>query len=244
MQIVRKIIIITGLLALWQAAAMHVGLDLLLPSPASVLRALWRLCSHKEFYLTCFMSLGRVLMGFILGVALGAAGGALSTLSVWVRDAAEIVAAVFKAAPVASFIILALVWLQRGRVPVLASFLIVMPMVYTNVYTGIRQTDEKLIEMSRAFGVKGPDRIFRLYIPSVKPYFIAASTTAMGMAWKAGIAAEVIASPKHSIGSYMNGAKIYLNTPELFAWTLAAVALSLALERLIKAAAKRKGGAA
>ena len=64
------------------------------------------------------------------------------------------------------------------------------------------------------------------------PFFMAAAKAGMGLAWKAGIAAEVLASPSLGIGTELYNAKIYLETADLFAWTAVIIAISVALERL------------
>ena len=59
-----------------------------------------------------------------------------------------------KSIPVASFIILALLWLRNtGNLAVFISFLMVLPIVYTNTLTGIRQADAQLLELARLYRV-------------------------------------------------------------------------------------------
>ena len=75
---------------------------------------------------------------------------------------------------------------------------------------------------------------WRAFVPE-KPLAInalLALTLALGMSWKAGVAAEVIGIPTGSIGEQLQQAKIYLNTPDLFAWTLVIVLVSLVFEKV------------
>ena len=137
-----------------------------------------------------------------------------------------------KSTPVASFIILALVWLTGQRVPVFISFLMVLPVVYGNVSQGIREVDPKLLEMARIYGMNRQKRVLKIYIPSVLPYMMAACRTALGLSWKAGVAAEVIGVTKNSIGRQLYYSKIYLETADLFAWTAVVIIMSIALEKL------------
>ena len=137
-----------------------------------------------------------------------------------------------KATPVASFIILALVWLDSRHLPVFISFLMVFPTVYLNLLEGIRQTDRKLLEMARVFHVPLTRRLRGIYLPQVLPYFRSAASLGLGLCWKAGIAAEVIGLPAGSMGERLYTAKIYFQTPDLFAWTAAVVAVSAVFERL------------
>ena len=147
--------------------------------------------------------------------------------------------AVVRATPVASFIILALVWLSASNVPVLAGVLMVVPVVFANVREGIDAVDPLLLDMARLFGW-GRWRTWRhVVIPSVAPTFCAACEACVGLCFKATIAAEVIGVPKNAIGTQLYHAKIYLETDTLLAWTATVIALSMALERLLRAAFER-----
>ena len=115
----------------------------------------------------------------------------------------------------------------------------VLPVIYTNVLGGIRSTDDKLLEMARVFNIPVWKRIRYIYVSQVLPFFRSACSVALGLCWKSGIAAEVIGIPKGSIGEKLYNAKIYLDTPDLFAWTLVIVLISLAFERLFLAVLNR-----
>ena len=113
------------------------------------------------------------------------------------------------------------------------SWIMAMPIVYTNVLEGIEQTDAGLLEMAEVFGVGTLERVRMVYLSQVLPYFRAAVSLALGLSWKAGIAAEVIGLPDLTIGEHLYDAKVYLDTPALFAWTVAIVVVSVALEALV-----------
>lgn len=218
-------------LAVWTIAAHCIGQEIYLVSPARVLRTLWTLLGQGAFWSAVLGSLGRILLGFGSAVA---AGVALAVLTVRYRPVRQLFAPLLgaiKATPVASFTLLALVWLKTGLVPAFMAFLMVLPIVWSNVEQGIRQTDVRLLEMARVYGFSAVKTLKLVYVPSVAPYFLSAFTTAMGMAWKAGVAAEVISQPNNSLGRMLYQAKIYLETPELLAWTVVVVALSVALEK-------------
>ena len=140
-----------------------------------------------------------------------------------------------KTVPAASFIILALVWLDARTLPLFISGLMVFPPVYLNVLEGLRQRDPRLQEMARLFRVPFLRRLLGLDLPQVLPYFRASASLALGLCWKAGAAAEVIGLPPGTIGERLYMAKVYLQTPDLFAWTIVIVALSVLFERLFLA---------
>ena len=217
-------------LLLWLAAAKCVGKELLLPMPQNVLRRLFEIMSEKSFYVTTAYSLVRVLLGIVLATLIGILLAVLTHFSRVALAVIKPIITVVKATPVASFIILALVWLDRAKLPVFISLLMVLPIIWTNLTAGFSAVDTKLVEMAHVFSV-GRRRIARdIYIPSLMPYFSSAVRTSLGLAWKAGIAAEVLAVPAKSIGKKLFESKAYLETTDLFAWTAVVIILSLIIE--------------
>ena len=95
------------------------------------------------------------------------------------------------------------------------------------------QTDVRLVEMGRLFGISRWQIVKKIYVPSVLPQFLAACTTSLGFAWKSGVAAEIIALPKQSIGYRLYESKLRIETVDLFAWTLLIIVLSILLEWLL-----------
>jgi NitT/TauT family transport system permease protein len=138
-----------------------------------------------------------------------------------------------KSVPVVSFIILALIWFSSKNLAVLISFLMVLPIIYTNTLMGINNLDKDLKEMAKVFKIPTLRRIRYIEAPQIMPFFYSGCEIALGLCWKSGIAAEVIGIPKGSIGERLQQAKVYLDTPDLFAWTVVIVILSFLFERLI-----------
>ena len=229
-------------LLVWQGLSLLVQKPLLLPSPVEAAKRLGALCVTAPFWASIGLTLLRVTAGFCCGVLCGVLLGALTAKSRLMERLFAPLLAVVKATPVASFIILALVWLQKDLVPVFITFLIVLPVIWANVLEGIRQTDRGLLEMARVFRLPRRKVLTKVYAPSVLPYFAAGAATAMGLSWKAGVAAEVIAMSNSSVGYHLYRAKINLETPDLFAWTAVVVLLSVILERLLRRVISRMEG--
>ena len=219
-------------LLLWQLASMAVGLPLLLPSPLAVLLRLGQLCTGADFWLTVASSLLRILLGFLLGVLFGTALAGLCWRFRLIDALARPLLGVLKSTPVASFIILALVWVKTTWLPTVISFIMVLPLIYANVREGIDSADRQLLEMAQVFRLSRRKTFRYCYLPAILPFFLSAISSALGFAWKSGIAAEVLGRPARAIGSQIYDSKIYLETPDLFAWTLVVILLSVLLERL------------
>ncbi len=231
-------------LLVWQVAGMALGQELLLPSPLAALRRLGELALTEPFWRAVGWSAVRILGGFLLACLAGTALAALASRRRCVRELLAPLAAAVKATPVASFIILALVWMNSRQLPLFIAFLMVFPTIYLNMLEGIAQTDGKLLEMAQVFRVPLSRRLGGIYLPQVLPYFRSAASVALGLCWKAGVAAEVIGLPAGSIGERLYTAKVYFQTADLFAWTAVVVAVSAGFERLFLALLERLAGKA
>lgn len=204
---------------------------LLLASPVQAALRLLELLPSAAFWRAVGNSSLRIFGGFLLSCALAALLAALAAGRSWLRDLLAPPVAVVKAVPVASFIILALVWLDAETLSLFISGLMVFPPVYLNVLEGLRQTDPKLLELARVYRIPLGRRIWGVYLPQVLPYFRSAASLALGLCWKAGAAAEVIGLPDGTIGERLYTAKVYYQTPDLFAWTAVILVLSAVFER-------------
>ncbi len=234
MKILKKILYWTLIIAfwvgLWAVAAWHVGKPLLFPTPWAVLVRLFELLGTKTFYEVTATSIGNITAGIIFALILGCVLALLSSRIKPLRDLCLPVMTVIKATPVASFIILVLIFLGSAKVPGFITFLIVLPVIWTNLDEGLSRIDQGLSEIADIYHFSFWKRLKLLVFPSVKPYFLSACRTSLGLAWKAGVAAEIIAMPRGTIGTMIGEAKLYIETVDMFAWTLTVVILSLVIE--------------
>ena len=221
-------------LALWELLALIINEEVLFVSPHKVLVALIRLGGTLPFWQTIFLSILRVLGGFVLGYLLSALLAALAFRFSFLKAFLSPAISVIKAPPVASFIILALMWSGKNFVPVIICILMVAPIVWSNVLEGLAAVDGDLLEMAQVYGMSPAARIRSIYVPSLIPYNAAAVGSGLGLCWKAGIAAEVICRTLPSIGNSIWETKFYIITDEMFAWTATVVILSVIFDRLIK----------
>ena len=227
-------------LLIWQGASMLFAAlwphgHLLLASPVSAAVRLGELTCNAAFWRAVGGSIAHIFGGFLVGCALAVVLAVLSARYRLVRELLAPLTAAVKAVPVVSFIILALVWLDSRALPLFISALMVFPPVYLNVLAGIAAADVKLLEMARVFRVPLGRRLTGIYLPAVLPYFRSAVSLALGLCWKAGAAAEVIGLPSGTIGERLYTAKVYFQTPDLFAWTAVIVAVSVLFEKLFLA---------
>ena len=217
----------------WEAAARWVAEPIFLVSPLTAAARLFELMGSGAFWQAVAFTVGRIFAGFLAGCLLGVGLAALSYRFHGVRQLLSPLTAAIKAIPVASFVILALLWVSSQNLSILISALIGFPLIYANTLAGLDATDPKLIEMAKVFRVPFTRQLGSIYLFEVLPFLQSGMATAIGLCWKSGVAAEVIGIPDGSLGERLYQAKIYLETADLFAWTLTIVLLSIACEKLL-----------
>lgn len=231
--ILYKSIAIFLALLLWQVLATVINLPILIVTPLSVIKRLATIWRETEFWSSIGFSLVRILIGFGAGLVLGILLAALSSKSKFVEALLWPYMATVRSVPVASIVVICLIWLSGANLSAFISFLIVLPIIYQNVLTGIRTGDKELEEAAMVAGATAMQRFRYVTLPQLAPHLISACTVTVGMAWKAGIAAEIIGTPKGSIGQQLYLSKVYLDTDDLLAWTVVLVILSIICEKII-----------
>ena len=231
--VLERLAAVAAALAVWEVAALLLGQKFLLASPVDVavrLASIWR---EPDFFRAVGFTLARIAGGFglglLLGIVLGALAGRFHAAEVLLRPYMVTV----KSVPVASFIVIALVWLTAARLSVFISLLMVLPVVYNAVLTGVKDLDPKLSQMADVFAVRPGQRLLYVTLPQLMPQLLSAISVSLGFAWKAGVAAEVIGIPTGSIGEKLYYAKVYLNSTDLLAWTVVIVLASVGMEKLL-----------
>jgi NitT/TauT family transport system permease protein len=222
-------------LAVWQAAAMAYGRSFVLPSPVLTCKALLQLCAQGSFWVSCGTTLLRVACGLACACLLGFAGAWAAHRSSIARDILAVPAATIRSVPVMSVILIALLAMRSAAVPVFVSFLMCFPVMYTNILQGLDSVPAEYCELAQVYGIAGGRYFAHVCIPASMGYIRAGLSLCAGLSWKSTVAAEVLSSPRVSMGYHLLMGKMYVDGPSLFAWTVAIVLLSIAFEKALKA---------
>ena len=233
-KLVRKILSFAFWMLVWYLCALKVGKELILPGPFEVVTALGKLAVTSKFWINTAVTIVRILLGFTLGIAAAILLAVITCTNTFADALLSPVIRLVRATPVASFIILAMLWMKKTNVPILMAMLMVVPVVWENIVAQYQATDRNLLEMAEAYKLSKWKKFRYIYVPSAFPGFLSGCLSAMGLAWKSGIAAEVLSQPSLAIGSNLYYSKIYLETPELFAWTSVVIILSMCIEKIIR----------
>lgn len=234
-----KILTVFFWILVWYVIYMLTDNELLIASPVHTVLNLISLSGEKEFWYSAGYSLIRISAGYLCGICAGVVLAVITCKSKLFSVLLNPLFTVVKTTPVASFILVALVWIKRGGVPTFISFLIVLPVIWANTSEGIKNVDVNLLEMADVFRLPKKNIITDIYLPALKPAFLSGCITSVGLAWKAGISAEVLSQPVFAIGSQLYNSKIFLNTDDLFSWTAVVIILSILLEKVVKSILRR-----
>ena len=227
-----KLLAVIFALCLWQLAAMTIDSKILLVSPVEVAVRLTTIWQTEGFWTSIWFSFYHIAGGFFLALFLGIVLAALAGRFRRIETLLWPFLVTIKTVPVASFVVICLIWLSAEKLSVFISFLIVLPVVYGNVLEGIKSEDKLMLEVGTVFKMPLLRRLLYIHLPQLKPFIMSACATALGMAWKAGVAAEIIGTPDGSIGKQLFYSKIYLDTDDLLCWTVIIVIVSVLFEKL------------
>ena len=230
-------------LLIWQIAALIINQPLLMPTPIDTLKALMVIAKTEEFYMAVIKSLLRIIIGFVLGAGIGFLGGIIANNFSLFNDVTKPAIQVIRAVPVASFIILMFFWFQSDKLPIFIAFLMVLPMVWSATLTALSGIDENFIELGKVYKLSNVKIFFKIKLPFIMPTLLSSCVTALGFAWKSGIAAEIICRPEIALGTLLEKNKMALEMPTVFAVTVVVALLSICLEIVLKQAVRRVSNA-
>ena len=218
-------------LILWEAADRIIDNRIILSGPVHIVQALVRHMTETDFWVICAASFLRITAGFLLSFLAGFFLAVLSHRFRLLQDFISPIMMTLKVVPMISFVIMLLIWVGNQALTVYLSFLIVLPLIYTSTLSGLNAVDQNLLEISREYGFSRWYRFLYVYRPAFMPFVLSSCKVSLGMSWKSGIMAEVIGTPRPSIGREMYAAKTYLQTADLFAWTIVVIIVSLLFEK-------------
>ncbi|MBQ8550042.1 MAG: ABC transporter permease subunit [Clostridia bacterium] len=230
-----KVAAVAVALLLWQAAAIWVDMRYLFAAPSDVLKTLLSLLGDAGTWGVLWRSCHKIILGFLIGLILGAALGILAGRFSAVEIFLWPYMVTVKSVPVASFIVIALIWVKTAVLSTFISVLIVLPIIYNNILGGIRGADRKMTEMADVFSLPLGRRLLYIWMPAVKPFLLSAVHSAAGLAFKSGVAAEVIGLQNGTVGEMIHYARLHFESAELFAWTILIVVMSALFERAFSA---------
>lgn len=213
------------MVAAWKLAATAVGADIILPAPERVFSTLVHIAGTSRFLsalgATALRGMAAFGISMLLGMAFGFGAGVSHRFEALLGPGLTVI----RATPVLAVILIALIWFPAGIVPIFSAVVMAFPVVAADVAAGVRSADQRLLDMSRSFGVSSRDASLFIRLPSAMPHIVSAAKNAVGLSWKVVVAGEVLSQPANALGTGMQNARIMLETAEVFSWAVVGVLL-------------------
>lgn len=229
----RFVISLVVILVVWQIVAMALNKELIVAFPLTVLARLGELIVLFDFWLSVGATLGRVVLGFMLGVIFGV----LAAFAMYTSKIAYYLLSPFmkvlKTTPIVSFILILLLWFDSNYLPTIISAMMVTPLIWANVITGLRDINKQYLELASVYHLSLFKQLQKIYFPALRYPLLSSIFAGVGLAWKSGVTAELLSLPKIAIGHELYNAKIYLESPDIFAWTIVIILLSMLFESIV-----------
>ena len=226
-------------LFVYEIISRNIDLGFIIPGLKDTFIEFVRLFGSLEFYKSVYTSLLRIIVGYTLGALLGILLALISFRACPVYYLLSPLMTTLKATPVASFILV--IWFLLGGhlVPIAIALIMVMPIIYQNLIDGYKAIDPRLTEVCTIYNVGYFRRLRILIFPTLMKFLIPGLVTSCGLAWKSGIAAEIICYTKDSLGQSIVDAKNYFESARMFAITAVVIILSIIIEKLFTRLLKR-----
>ncbi|WP_430000543.1 ABC transporter permease [Metabacillus fastidiosus] len=189
---------------------------LLFPTPFMIMEAFSNLTANGELLKHLQISVGRAILGFVLGGGLGLVFGILVGLSKLAEKALDPSAQMIRMIPHLAVAPLFILWFgigEESKILLIAKGAF-FPL-YIHTYLGIRNIDNKLFDVARTLEFKGMEKVKLLTIPSAMPSILLGIRISLGVAWLGLVVAELIASTS-GIGYLMSDARQFNQTPVVF----------------------------
>lgn len=218
-------------LGIWQITAVLIAQPLIVPKLEAIASAMVAILADEKFFSTVAATLLRIaatigidtLIAFILGIAAG--------ISYRIEAALSPFETAMRAVPTMGVLLLSLIWFNSEITPVFVASLIALPLLYRGVVNGVKNIDDRLIQMSAGFRVPFLRRLSRLYIPSIRPFTLTAYSTALGLLVKVMVTAEVLSQPRKGIGTEFQIARAQLDTATIFGWAMIVIIFAGLIEQ-------------
>jgi len=175
-------------------------------------------------------TLGRVVAGFLIAVAIGVPAGILLGSQRAIGTFFEPILPVMNTVSSAIWAIFAIVWFGLSPfTPIFVVLMTALPLIITNVWQGTQAVNADFVELAAALRLSRPKTLIKIYVPSILPYFFSGARLAFGFGWRVSLVAETIGASS-GVGYRLRQASDLIQTDQVFAWTIVQIAMMLVIE--------------
>ena len=225
--VAQRIALALLLLAVWWLISLAVP-PYVLPRPDRVFMRIVQLTQSGDLPTNLLTTLGRVLAGFTIAVAIGVPGGILLGSHRALGTFFEPILPVMNTVSSAIWAIFAIIWFaspRRRSVVLMTAF----PLIVTNVWQGTQAVNADYVELAQALRFSRWKTLTKIYLPSILPYFFSGARLAFGFGWRVSLVAETLGASS-GVGYRLRQASDLIQMDQVFAWTIVQVAMMLVIE--------------
>lgn len=233
LQILTKGISLLLFVIVWSSVANYIDNSIIFPGIYEVGLAIQNIVSDGNFITILSNTLVKLISVMVFVIF---ASSLLAVLSFRYRIFRELITpyiSIIKAIPTVVLIIIVLIWYDAKVVPIIATVVIVLPILYDNILNGIMSIDKNLIKMSTIFRVSRKRSFLKLYLPAVYYDIAGGIHSLIGLAFKVIIAGEILSQEDMSIGGEILLNKMYLEGANVFAWVIIVILLNFLIEKIV-----------
>lgn len=225
----RRSALLILLIGVWWAASLATPVYVL-PSPARVMQRLIMLAQNGDLFTNLFTTLWRVLAGFALAVLIGVPGGILLGSNRALGTFFEPVLPVMNTVSSAIWAIFAIIWFGLSPLtPIFVVLMTALPLIITNVWQGTQAVNADFVELAQTLRFSRMKTLLTIYVPSILPYFFSGARLAFGFGWRVSLVAETLGASS-GVGYRLRQASDLIQTDQVFAWTIAQIAMMVVIE--------------
>jgi NitT/TauT family transport system permease protein len=219
--------------AAWQAIyALHVFPPILFPSLQSIFSSMWELAASRVLFVHIGITIFRLGLGFLIGVAVGVLAGFVMGRSALVERMLQPVFTVLMPVPALAWQPLFILWFGIGNKPtiILVAFSSGLVVAF-NTWSGVKTIDPVLIRAARSMNIDGFALARKVILPGAIPGIITGLRLGIAQAWRAVVAGEMIAGTSFGLGFLIFNAQEFINTKVMLGSITIIALLGLAIER-------------
>lgn len=227
----RKVLIWLFYFILWQMIAMIVNQSVILPSFLDVLNRLVYILSDVSFYNHLFITLFRVILGTLSAFVLSFIFAILSYDFKLINQALKPLVLVSKTIPNITYILLVLIWFSREMSVFFVTLLILFPVLYTQISTGLLGINPEHLEVLKLYPETYFHRLTMVIIPLIRISLFEGLKGALSLGFKVGVMAEILGQVQPGLGYLMHIARMNFETVDLFAYTAIMIMVVVLIEK-------------
>lgn len=232
--------VIVTLLVMWEVAARLGWLNtFLFPAPSNIASTIWTQSGPDgsppyAMPMHVLRSMIRLLAGIALAVVIGTILGVLIGMTRWARMLFQPLISIFMPVPTLAWtpVLLLLTGIDDRTTIIVVFIAAVFEVIYT-IVAGIEMMNVKLFWVARSMGASRLQIFFRVIIPAIFPYLITGMRLGTGYAWRALIAAEMLAASSFGLGFMIYDASEYMSTNVIYAGIILIAVLGYLLENVL-----------